>query len=110
MQFTRVDQEFSSPRPDQRGPFDTSLFFAKRSMGDNLRCKAFEGNINWDRYVSILHKGFLPLFSGGEMIKGGSLFIGDGAPCHMVNTTHGLLDESGIKKASMLKHLSRYEN
>lgn len=57
-----------------------------------------EGNINSTKYVSILKKGLLPIFSSSRMSKVDSLFMEDGAPCHTAQATQHWLRQNGINK------------
>lgn len=57
-----------------------------------------EGNINSTKYVSILKKGLLPIFSSNKMSKVDSLFMEDGAPCHTAQATQHWLRQNGINK------------
>ena len=57
-----------------------------------------ETNINSAIYVSILHEGYLPIFSNGQMNKVNSLFMENGAPCHSARATQLWLSQIGINK------------
>ena len=65
------------------------------SLSELVEC---QGNINSVKRVSILQKGFLPLFSSGRMIKHESSFMEEGAPCHTAKATQNWLNQNGIKK------------
>ena len=46
-----------------------------------------QGNITSGKYVAILQKDFLPIFSSGKMTKNESLFMEDWAPCYIAKDT-----------------------
>ena len=57
-----------------------------------------EGNINSAKYVSILQKGQLLIFSSDRMSKVESLFMEDRTPCHTAQPTQNWFRQNGINK------------
>ena len=55
-------------------------------------------NINSTIYISVLEDGLLPVFSTSQMVKNNTLFMEDGAPCHIAKKTKEWQDRNGIKQ------------
>ena len=68
-----------------------------------------EENINSEKYVSILKKGLLPIFSSDRMSKVNSLYMEDGAPCHTAQATQDWFRQKEINKLLWPNQSPRYE-
>ena len=56
-----------------------------------------DGNVNAEKYISILDQGLLSAFDSGKLRRRSTLFMQDGAPCHTAKKTKDWLANKGIK-------------
>ena len=65
-----------------------------------------DGNVNAEKYISILDQGLLPAFHSGKLRRRSTLFMQDGAPCHTVEKDKGLLGKRRDKMFTMTKSVA----
>lgn len=94
------DQDFEMKRlqPTMTHTSYSLIVWRANWCHDRSELVGSDGNTNSGKYVSVLQKVLLPIFSSGEMIKEDSLVTEGGAPCHTAKITQDLLDENVIKK------------
>lgn len=73
-------------------------WYGGRAIWLNGRSKLVlcQGSTNFMAYCRILEEGLLPIYAAADILKQGTLFMQDGAPCHRARATLAWLQQEVI--------------